>query len=82
MMAGQGRKNPFLDARTMSADEVRAAKLRIEALFAQGLTRAEVCAETGISLTSLVHWRKQDQMFNHHLIRAGLRVSAGAGRRL
>ena len=58
-----------MDARMMGADKVKAAKVRIEALFAEGLTRAEVCAEIGISLTSLNHWRKVDQMFDHHLIK-------------
>jgi len=58
-----------MDARMMGADELKAVKLRMEALFAEGLTRAEVCAEVGISLTSLNHWRKVDQMFDHHLVK-------------
>jgi len=65
----KGDRNMVMDARMMGADKVKAAKVRIEALFAEGLTRAEVCAEIGISLTSLNHWRKVDQMFDHHLIK-------------
>lgn len=58
-----------MDAYRLSTDEFRALKLRIEGLFAKGLTRVEVCSKAGITRENLAYWRRVDQMFDHHLIK-------------
>ena len=45
-------------------------KKRILALFVQGLSVKEVCSGIRIAPKTLVAWRKEDQMFGHHCIKA------------
>lgn len=67
--------------RGLSEDEVRSLKRRILELLTEGLSVKDICERVGIDVTNLKTMRRRDQMFEHHLIRAGLKVNAGAGRR-
>ncbi len=62
-----------IDLRTLSKEEKelvkKQRKKKIEALFARGFSVDEVCSCMGMRRESLEQWRKQDQMFDHHIIK-------------
>ena len=55
----------------MSKEQLKSLKKSIEKLFSDGFTADEIISEVGIGRKCFKSLRKQDQMFDHHIIKSG-----------